>query len=365
VELKRYMRAIMRRWWIVVGVALVTVLALSFLWPQSSSYETSGSYVVRPRSDPGDDPVRATEALNQGVEINATYARIARSEAVKDRALEQLAEDGITTEGLQVRSQVVPGTNILEIGATGSDRDAVAAYAEALGVAATDYLDDLGEVYVLRELDPPGDPKAVASSRLLTVLVGLTFGVLAGAVLAFVVEYLKEEDEPTAQGLWDRGTGLYSQEYFTSRLSQELSRCQVPPDLPTRVDPPLAPGQRPRRRRAGSPLVTVGRVTLSAGDPATNGAAPGLLDRRDVAQALLGRLRPQDVLAYLGDDSFGVLFPDMRIDGANDVLGSWVEHLAVREGTEGGPVHATVQTCECSADGLAGDEEVVRLAVAP
>ena len=142
----------------------------------------------------------------------------------------------------------------------------------------------------------------------------------------------------------------------------------MPPDLPTRVEPAVTPGQRPRRRRAGS-LFTVGRITLSTGDPAMNGsmngAAPGPLDRRDVGQALLGRLRPQDVLAYMGDDSFAVLFPDLRIDGANDVLTSWVEHLAAREGPEGGPVHATVQTCECSADGLSGDEEVVRLAVAP
>lgn len=363
-ELKRYMRAIIRRWWIVAGVAIVTVAAMSFLWPQSSSYETSGSYVVRARSGLGDDPVRATEALNRSVEINATYARIARSDAVKDRALLQLSQDGISTDGLRVSSQVVPGTNILEIGAIGPDPEAVTAYAEALGTAATAYLDDLGEVYLLRQLDPPGEPKAAASSRLLTVLVGLTFGALAGAVLAFLVEYLKEDAEPDAQGIWDRGTGLYSQEYFASRLHQELGRCQVPPDLPTRVEPVVGAGQRPRRRRAG-PLVTVGRITLAAGDPSTNGAAaPGPVDRRDVGQALLGRLRPQDVLAYTGDDSFAVLFPDLRIDVANDVLASWAEHLAAREGPEGGPVHATVQTCECSADGLVGDEEVVRLAVA-
>jgi capsular polysaccharide biosynthesis protein len=364
VELKRYMRAIMRRWWIVVGVALVTVLALSLLWPQSSSYETSGTFVVRPRSLAGDDPVRATEALNRGVEINATYARIARSEAVKDRALEQLSERGIPTEGLRVRSELVPGTNILEIGAIGSNPEAVAAYAEALGKAATTYLDELGEVYLLQELDPPGDPQAAASSRLLTVLVGLTFGVLAGAVLAFVVEYLKEDAEPP-QGIWDRVTGLYSQEYFSSRLHQELGRCRVPPDLPTRVVPPLAPGQRAQRRRAGAPLFTVGRITLSAGDPVLNGAAPGPLDRRDAGQALLGRLRPQDVLAYMGDDTFAVLFPDLRIDVANDLLAPWGELLAGRDRAEGGAVHATVQTCECSADGLAGDEEIVRLAVAP
>ena len=142
---------------------------------------------------------------------------------------------------------MVPGTNILEIGASGSDPDAVAAYAEALGTAATNFLDDQGEVYVLRELDPPGDPKAAASSRLLTVLVGLTFGILAGAVLAFVVEYLKEEDEPTTQGMWDRVTGLYSQEYFEVLRLQP--RAEPVPGAPRPPDP----GRTAPRSGAASP----------------------------------------------------------------------------------------------------------------
>ena len=353
-ELKQYLRAIARNWWIVAGVAGVTVLALALVGQPKTVYETSGTYVIRPRSDEPSATVRATEALNRGVEINATYARIARSEAVTERAQEELTSIGLSTEGLRVRSEVVAGTNIIEIGATGSDPEAVAAYATAVGVAAGAYLDELGELYLLQELDPPGDPDVVASNGTLTLIVGLIFGLLAGVVLAFGREYLREPAAPDSEGIWDRQTGLYSDEYFLSRLRQELARCDVPSDLPTR--PSATPAG------ACAPAFTVGLLTVSS----RNGAgADGLvppLERRYAGQALLARLRPQDVLAYVGDDTFAVLFPDLRARRADAILTSWEDHVAARTGAGSPSWRAVVRTCECDARGLAGDEEIVRLA---
>lgn len=354
-ELRQYLRALRRHWWAVGGVALVTVIALSFLGEPKTVYETSGTYVVRPRTGEAGETVRATEALNRGVEINATYARIARSIAVKERAKERLAAQGISTEGLGVRSEVIAGTNILEIGATGSDADTVAAYATAIGEEAAAYLDDLGEVYLLQELDPPGDPEVVASNGTLTMVVGVTFGLLAGAVLAFGIEYLREPALPDAHGMWDRHTGVYSGEYFLSRLRQELARCEVPAELPSR--PSSAPGCAHR------PMFTAGLVTLSNGHVGKD-AALLPLERRDAGQALMARLRPQDVLAYVGDDTFAVLLPDLSADRTEEILDGWGDRLAGKTGAAPAALHATVRTCECNADGLAGDEEIVRLACA-
>jgi capsular polysaccharide biosynthesis protein len=351
VELKHYLRAIRRHWWVVVGVVLVTVPALLYLTPQQTSYETSGSYVVRPRSVLPGETVRATEALNRGVEINATYARIVRSDAVKERAQDELAARGISTEGLSIKSEVVVGTNILEIGAAGSDPDAVAAYAEAVGRSAVDYLDEAGEVYLLRQLDPPGDPDPVASNQSLTVVVGVVFGLLAGAVLAFVLEYLRESAVVESQPILDRLTGLYSDEYFVSRLGQELSRCGVPPELPSRAVPTRA------CERHG-PVVTVGNLTLSSSD----GSPLRPLSRRDAGQALLARLRQHDVLAYLGDDTFAVLLPDLSAAEADEILDSWQDHLVARDGVASSSVRVSTEICECSAEGLAGAEEIVRRA---
>jgi capsular polysaccharide biosynthesis protein len=354
VELRQYLRALKRHWWVVGGVALVTVLALSFVWQPKTVYETSGTYVVRPRSAEAGETVRATEALNRGVEINATYARIARSDAVKERAQDRLAAQALPTDGLAVRSEVVAGTNILEIGATGSDPDTVAAYATAIGEEAAAYLDDLGEVYLLQELDPPGDPDVVASNGTLTMVVGVTFGLLAGAVLAFAIEYLREPALPDAHGMWDRHTGVYSDEYFLSRLRQELARCEVPPELPSRPEALKPDGARP-------PMFTAGLVTLSNGHAGTD-AALLPLERRDAGQALMARLRPQDILAYVGDDTFAVLLPDLSADRTDEILNGWGDRLAGRAGAAPVTLQATVRTCECNADGLAGDEEIVRLA---
>jgi len=355
VELRYYLRAIVRNWWIVAGVTLITVLALYFFRPVGTTYETSATYVVRPRSLVAAESVRATEALNRGVEINATYARIVRSDAVKQRARRQLTSLGISTEGLGVTSEVIPGTNILEIGATGSDPAAVAAYASAVGEAAATYLDDLGEVYLLEELDPPGDPSVLGSNNTLTLLVGMTLGLLAGAVLAFGREYMREPAAPGVQGIWDRDTGLYSDGYFLTRLRQELGRCGVPTDLPTR-----ASSSPPRH----NPLFTVGLVALAPGDGSRAAAGIAPLERRDAGQALQARLRPEDILAYVGDDTFAVLFPDLAAARAGEILVGWRDRLAETSGAGSAAKLATVTTCECSSLGLAGHEEIVRLACA-
>ena len=350
-ELKHYLRAIRRHWWVVVGVALVTVPALLFLTPHETSYETSGSYVVRPRSVLPEETVRATEALNRSVEINATYARIVRSDAVKERADDEMADRGIPTDGLAIESEVVVGTNILEIGATGSDPDAVAAYAEAVGRSAIEYLDEVGEVYLLRQLDPPGDPDPVASNQSLTVIVGVVFGLLAGAVLAFVLEYLRESAAVESQPILDRLTGLYSDEYFASRLSQELSRCGVPPELPSRPRSAATNGFH-------GPVVTVGNLFLTSSD----GSPLRPLNRRDAGQALLARLRQHDVLAYLGDDTFAVLLPDLTAKEADEILDAWRDSLVARDGVATGALRVSAVTCECNAEGLSGAEEIVRRA---
>ena len=62
-------------------------------------------------------------------------------------------------------------------------------------------------------------------------------------------------------------------------------------------------------------------------------------DLRDAAQALMPHLRPEDVLAYVGNDSFAAIFPDMPADPAAQLLDDWGHSLRAREhnGSRAGP----------------------------
>ncbi len=346
---------------IVLVVALATVAAtFYFVSGQSATYESDGTFIVRPRVLDPEEAVRATDALNRGVEINSTFARIARSDIVKARAKDDLREAGLPTSGLSVRSEVLPGTNIIEIGATGDDPDVVAAYATTIGEETSAYLDEIGEIYVLQQLDAPEAPdEPTASSDTFTLIVGAVFGLGAGAALAFAAAYLGEQSDPTAMAIWDETTGAYTEDYFRHRLLQEMSRCNISTDMRARPEPK-------RRRNIAYGAFTVGLLTIHTSDERTNGSEPGPTpdDLHEAAHFLQPHLRVEDVFAYLGDNTFGVIFPDLPVEPARDVLTLWTAHIAAAASSRDGanPVNATVRVCECDGKGFLGDAETIKLA---
>ncbi len=359
-ELKNYFGLIKRRWRLVLLVALVAVVASLFLTGgQSAEYDSAGTYLIKPRADEPGEAVRATDALNRGVEINSTYARIARSDVVESRAKEIVRSAGLPTSQLRIRARVLPGTNLLEIGATGPDPESVAAYAAAVGAETSAYLDELEEVYTLQEVDPPEVPDDARPTRTaLTVALAAVMGALAGSGLVFVAEYLREDAAPNEMNIRDTVTGAYSGDFFRMRYHQELSRCNIPDDRRCREETGRG------RRQSSKGIVSIGVMTVGGSRRGSNGQdrGPRPIDLRDAANAMMPRLRDHDVLAYLGDDRFAVMFPDMPLDKATKVLDSWSRGVA--DSTTGSRLglRTKVSVCECSAAGLIGDDETVRVA---
>ncbi len=357
-ELRRYLEAIGRRWRLVLFVAGATTLITAFFVArQPSVYTSSGTFVVRPSAQLADEAVAATNALIRGAEINSTYARIARSDVVKRDARQLVREEGLPTSGLGVRSSVVPGTNIIEIGASGQDPDAVAAYAEAVGEVTMAYLDEIGDVFTLEQLDSPEVPsQAESTNRELTIGLGLVFGLTAGSVLAFALEYAREQPDRAALNIRDPLTGAYSPDYFRLRLREEMSRCNLPSHLPLRLT----------QEARTSKLFTVVSISMHLGELSSNGTGPPPrpADLRDAAESLQSRLRAHDVLAYIGDQRFLLICPDLSQKRVRVILNEWNSYLgsswAGERGVDG--MHAEVQTCQCDAEGVLGDRESIRIA---
>lgn len=363
-ELRRYLQAIRQRWKLVAFVMVVTVAATVFLVSRESDvYQSSGTYVVRPSLE-SDDVVQATDALNRGAEINSTYARVARSDVVRARAKAVLEQEGVDTDGLRVVSEVLPGTNIIRIGASGPDPDRVTAYAAAIGAETASYLQETGELFVLQQLDTPEVPgSAERSNSVFTVAIGLVFGLLAGSVLAFAAEYADETPKQSTMNIRDALTGAYTDDYFRLRLRQEMSRCQTPADLRSR--PPTqrkGKGKKARKRDPGAPIFTVGMIVMHTGDPSQNGAGPipEPLELRDAAQTLQSRLRFQDVLAYLGENRFALVCPDLTRTGVDQIIARWNKNLQVVASERGALLYATSATCQCDSQGLYGDETAMK-----
>jgi capsular polysaccharide biosynthesis protein len=196
-DLFNYLQVMRKRWlFTAIGFLLTVGLTVAFVDRQPSVYEAKGTFVIRPRTVSADDDLRAIDTLTRGVEIPSTFATVARSEVVRDRA-EQRLDAAIDTSGLSVSSEVVTSTNILEITVRGGDPQAVHALAAAVGDETIVYVADLQRVYDLRALDAPHVPDdPVAPNRPLIIGTGVAFGLGVGIVFALLAEGYARRPKP-------------------------------------------------------------------------------------------------------------------------------------------------------------------------
>jgi succinoglycan biosynthesis transport protein ExoP len=192
VELRRYLE-VTRRWWWLVTLALVATAAVtvSSVAAQTPTYESSATFLVRPRSDDASEDARAFDALIRGVTINTTYASIARSELIRDRAEERMDPEA-RADDMSVSAKVLTDTNIVSLNVSGPDPEHVLALAKAISAEAVEYVNGLSDVYVLQPLDEPTRAEApVATNRTLTISIGVFLGLALGVGMALLVEHLR------------------------------------------------------------------------------------------------------------------------------------------------------------------------------
>ena len=193
-ELKQYFKAV-KRWWYValVAMAVTSFATVVFVTEQPDVYESTGTYVVRPRAVSPDEAIDAVDTLNRGTEIiSSTFARIAQSDVIRDLA-EENVRPVFRGEGLEVAGTVVTGTNIIEITVQGPNPETVYQLAVAIGDEVVRYVSELDDAFVLAPLDAPAMPEEpVGPNRPLTVATGVALGAILGIVLAIVAQYLSE-----------------------------------------------------------------------------------------------------------------------------------------------------------------------------
>lgn len=312
-ELKRYLRVLARHWWL-AGIALnVTVLAtLALVSAMPPVYESTGTLVLRPRL-PGteSDAIDASDLLIRGVKIAETYATVAKSDLIRERAVAQLDPE-IDPSGVKISAEVLTDTNVLSITASGSDAQAVQALSAAVMTATDDYVDSLEDAYLMVPLDAPTLPGSpVGPNRVLTIGIGGVLGLMLAVVLAMFAEYLRGDprrDDP----LKDASTRLHNARYLRERLHEEIKVSD-----------------RTRRTFA----LAVMRVAIGqAGDGGPRRVpAPRFLRR--IGELLRLAVADEVAVGYLGNGEFAAILPETESAEADELLVRWESSaIAVLEG---------------------------------
>ena len=328
-ELKQYFEAV-KRWWYValVAMAVTSFATVVFVTEQPDVYESTGTYVVRPRAVSPDAAIDAVDTLNRGTEIiSSTFARIAESDVIRDSA-EENVRPVFRGEGLEVAGTVVTGTNIIEITVQGPNPETVYQLAVAIGDEVVRYVGELDDAFVLAPLDAPAmSEEPVGPNRPLTVATGVALGATLGIVLAIVAQYLSEsrvkpdrEDAepghqiaPSTRPPTPALPQMGDERTFRYRLSEEMARAD------------------------GAPF-SLGILRIGESEGTGRDLGSGQAVKR-LARQNASVLRPADVVADLGDGSYVVLFPGTPVEQAADLMNAW--EVAIRSSSRAVGAHSS------------------------
>jgi capsular polysaccharide biosynthesis protein len=312
-ETAAYFQIIKKRWRLVaIGMVATVAFTALFVSFQPSVFESSGTYVVRPRTANVDDAARAIDTLVRGVEINSTFASIASSKLIMSRA-KDLVDSSINTSGLKTSGRVIAGTNILELSVIGEDANAVHALAVAIGDVTVAYIQDLDEIFEITPLDAPRVPKApVGPNKPLTMMIGVIMGALLGAGLAVGIEMLSPDRGSDVES--DHGSSADPYSGADLELLDENQFGQLF-------------GEQLARADAGQTTFTLGMLNVDSGHSSAQNS------KGDPTSAELARLARRNMPSHshhwrvvsLGDASFVVIVSDLPANEAEELVTAWLK----------------------------------------
>jgi diguanylate cyclase (GGDEF)-like protein len=346
VELKTYFRILVKKWWIVIPVFLVTLTAgIVFTYTTASVYSAATTYVVVPSPSFSGNFANGLEILARRQEIATTFAELASSRRIKGLAASSLSLE--SAQDYSVESRLLAGTNIIEITVEGPNPVIASGLANVVGASIEEYVQGLYEVFTLVLVDgatPPESP--ISPNRALNVTLSILFGLALGAGLAFLSEYLETPlISPVGVNIIDENTGAYNRGYFLRRLGEEMARA--------------------RRNEYSLSLALMRVDSLALLNEADSDKVNAEI-RRQVATLTSQYLREEDIVAQYDDDVLGLLLPDITAEDAKALIEQLQKRIALttfQSGTNGAKfnLRSAVGITAYNHNG-ASDDELLALA---
>jgi capsular polysaccharide biosynthesis protein len=189
-ELMIFLRILFKRWWIIFIILLVTVVGSYILSSTKTPiFSAAATYVVSPSSQilDGTGFLSGLSVLGGQPTVANTFATIATSAGVKQKAGEALGLTAAQIKDLLVFSRVQTGTNVIEISVEGIDPLLVQVFTNKIGEYTIEYVKNLNGVYELMILDPAISPESpIRPNMSLNLVLGAVIGFVIGVGVAFL-----------------------------------------------------------------------------------------------------------------------------------------------------------------------------------
>ena len=203
-DIRKYIKILIGKWWLILLTVIITLGAVSwFTFSQQPIYQTSVTYIVRPNVADEDarELLSGLDVLSRREEIARTYAEVAISRLVRNKAADMLELTAEEKASMEVSSRLLAGTNVLEISVTGPDPYMIRDYADTVGEETVSYVKELYETYQLAHLDSADASfTPIGPGRVFNLSLGLFVGLVLGIGLAFFAHYLQVRQQEPLDG---------------------------------------------------------------------------------------------------------------------------------------------------------------------
>ncbi len=350
-EIRAYLNFIQRRWKIILPLFLMTLAVTTYLTLNIQPvYEASATYIVRISS--ASDEKNSISALNTLIssdDIPATYAKVANSRLIKRQAADQLGLSSSQRSDLTSNSQLVAGTNIIEVTAKGSDPVLVMDYANEIGEQMLQFAATLYGTYELISLDDATQPRRPVSPDIFTnLLLGALLGLSLGIGMALITEYWQASMKPatqTSSSVFPQ-PALIGNDPFEKEVEKALSLCAI----------------------SGNP-VSIAMLELDLPEKILRNNTQKEEGLSTIANMILSGLQSHDRVTIYDDSIFAFFFPDTSENLAKSKINESINRLEKLSSTEDSLGHFEIRGTTGIASFPAKDEpesmtaqEIVELA---
>lgn len=304
-ELRDYIRVLIKSWWIIVPITLIALTGtLFFSYAETPIYEAVSTYVTRLDAtlNTNDVVLFGLDVMGGRQNFFVTYCQVMTSQTVFQEALQLSNIDPLSLDPdlYTVTCNVLPDTNVLMLIVHGSSPAVVARLNEAVGMAGIREANGLYRTFQLQPLDPVRlAENPVSPNHPRNALLGAVLGLAIGVTAALLLEQWRAPRERLEQlSIRDAKFGVYNQRYFQRRFSEEINRS-----------------------RARNRPLSVALLRLAPDEDFSllpTSVQDVLL--RAAAQRMEDGMRQGDIVAHMGRNTFAILLAETPGDEARAIL---------------------------------------------